>query len=269
MNSTIGLAKVILFYSGYSESCKKLFEYLQSYNFTSIDYICVDSSEIRDKISEHVDNVPNLLLLYRDGKGENYEGSKVFQWFSNIVSEHDSQQTPDSHPQRQKEPFGYHTPTPIPSNKPKPYRRIDLPMKHPPSNTRIFGDNVEDSDDDYGFDGDDGSGYGRINTPAMPQEQTVDDPGMNIGRRMVDSYRRNESDDEDYDSEDDDEDYGYDGGGGGRAMPGENRSRERNPIMDVAAKMAEQRGNTDDIDRPTLKPTLPPDRPRRRHGRRR
>ena len=86
----------VLLYSKYSSSSKKLMEYIKvsQIDFTSaigLQTLCVDNEEIRKKIISNtligITCVPCLLLIYKDGGIEKYEGTNLFNWFEDVVKQ--------------------------------------------------------------------------------------------------------------------------------------------------------------------------------------
>lgn len=103
--------QIILFYSYYSDNCKKLLEYINYYRVEGIDLICIDSPEVRKKIENNngikLRYVPTLLLLYQDNSLELMEGERVYNFFQNIVEYSTTQIESEPKPKKEK------------SNKPK------------------------------------------------------------------------------------------------------------------------------------------------------
>lgn len=253
------LKQVILFYSNKSDACNRLREYLRQYQFASMDEICVDPAETREMVQTMFEEVPALLLVYDNGKGEKFEGNKVWSWFQLIISNHFRQQEeleaqrryyeqeknrpePQQQLRRRKvsatqarqdfkksrEEFDqeqYETPSIVPTKKTGRYRKVDAPMPEPNHGRMLTTeldsppDSDEESDENYGYDGEDGSAYGRVNV----EEDYVADND----RHTAPSGR-------------------------GRDMSSSQSRKQRNPIMDVAAQMAEQRGNMSEMEKPAV-----------------
>jgi hypothetical protein len=100
----------VLLYSKYSSTSKKLTEYikLSQIDFTSsigLQTLCVDNEEIRKKIirntSISITCVPCLLLIYKDGGVEKYEGSNLFNWFEDVVKQFTQSNTKENQLQQE------------------------------------------------------------------------------------------------------------------------------------------------------------------------
>jgi len=105
----------VLLYSKYSSTSKKLMEYIKvsEIDFTSaigLQTLCVDNEEIRKKIISNtsigVTCVPCLLLIYKDGGIEKYEGTNLFNWFEEVVKQLTSKQ-PQPQVQPQEDNYKY------------------------------------------------------------------------------------------------------------------------------------------------------------------
>lgn len=84
----------ILLYSKYSSFSKKLMDYIKTSgidftNLIRLQPLCVDNEKVRKRIIENsqigISSVPCILLIYKDGGVEKYEGSSVFNWFEEII----------------------------------------------------------------------------------------------------------------------------------------------------------------------------------------
>ena len=114
--------KQVLFWSKYSNNCKKLLELMNEHNF-NIENVCVDNKDIRNRILNDkrikLSKVPTILTLYDTGVIEKYEGDRAFALFNNAFNEMQKkqklieeklkkQQTPPQHqqtpPQQQQTP---------------------------------------------------------------------------------------------------------------------------------------------------------------------
>ena len=82
--------KQVLFWSKYSNNCKKLLELMNEHNF-NIENVCVDNKEIRSRILNDkrikLSKVPTILTLYDTGVIEKYEGTRAFDLFNNAFNE--------------------------------------------------------------------------------------------------------------------------------------------------------------------------------------
>ena len=111
----------ILLYSKYSSNSKKLIDYISNSgvdlpNLLNLQTICVDNEEIRKKIinATHIGikSVPCLLLTYKDGGLEKYEGLKVFNWFEEVLDKIIKSKKPTS-VTNQSQPISQHLNKPI------------------------------------------------------------------------------------------------------------------------------------------------------------
>ena len=79
----------VLFYSKYSPACKRIMNIISDTELTLIN-VCVDSSDIREKLSQSnevdIQVVPSILKIYTDGGIEKFEGSSAFKWVEEVIS---------------------------------------------------------------------------------------------------------------------------------------------------------------------------------------
>lgn len=86
----------ILLYSKFSASSKQIFSIIDSYpNFSSIiglSTLCIDNEEIRQRLYKStklsISTVPCLLLVYKTGAVEKYEGKQSFQWIEENIKKY-------------------------------------------------------------------------------------------------------------------------------------------------------------------------------------
>jgi hypothetical protein len=82
--------KQVLFWSKYSNNCKKILELMNAHNF-NIENVCVDNKDIRSRILNDkrikLSKVPTILALYDTGVIEKYEGNRAFDLFNNAFNE--------------------------------------------------------------------------------------------------------------------------------------------------------------------------------------
>ena len=82
--------KQVLFWSKYSNNCKKLLALMNEHNF-NIENVCVDNKDIRSRIINDnrikLTKVPTILTLYDTGVIEKYEGNRAFDLFNNAFNE--------------------------------------------------------------------------------------------------------------------------------------------------------------------------------------
>lgn len=84
------ISNIFLFYSNYSENCKKTLQIINEYHIPA-ELICVDSKFIRDKLNStkkfyKLKGVPSLVVSYNDGNSDLFEGEKVNIWFIGYVN---------------------------------------------------------------------------------------------------------------------------------------------------------------------------------------
>ena len=86
----------VLLYSKYSTASKKLMEYINTSGVDltktiGLQLLCVDNNEIRKKIIKNnqltILTIPCILLIYKDGGVEKYEGLNVFNWCEEIINQ--------------------------------------------------------------------------------------------------------------------------------------------------------------------------------------
>jgi hypothetical protein len=93
----------VLLYSKYSSNSKKLLNLMDEsgINFQqqlSLQSLCIDNTDVRERILSNkqylIEVVPCLLIGYRDGGIEKYDGKSVFEW----VESHIQKFNPPPHP---------------------------------------------------------------------------------------------------------------------------------------------------------------------------
>ena len=84
----------ILLYSKYSQHSKRLMDMLKQSsvdltNIIKLNSLCVDNEEIRERIVNckklDISCVPCILVVYKDGGVEKYEGTTAFKWIEEII----------------------------------------------------------------------------------------------------------------------------------------------------------------------------------------
>lgn len=87
--------KQVLFWSKYSNNCKKLLSLMNEHNF-NIENVCVDNKDIRNRILNdkriNLSKVPTILTLHDTGVIEKYEGEKAFALFHEAFNRMKQQQ---------------------------------------------------------------------------------------------------------------------------------------------------------------------------------
>lgn len=84
------ISNIILFYSNFSVNCKKTLQLIDEYHIPA-EQICVDSKFIRDKLNStkkfyKIKVVPSLVVSYKDGNSDLFEGEKVNIWFVSYIN---------------------------------------------------------------------------------------------------------------------------------------------------------------------------------------
>jgi hypothetical protein len=85
----------VLLYSKYSQHSKRLMDMIQNspIDLTSdnvgLNFICIDNKDIRLRIVKSkqldINVVPCILIVYKDGGVEKYDGANAFQWVEEII----------------------------------------------------------------------------------------------------------------------------------------------------------------------------------------
>ena len=82
--------KQVLFWSKYSNNCKKLLSLMHEKHI-NIENVCVDNKKIRSRILNdkriNLSKVPTILALYETGVIEKYEGEKAFALFHSAFNQ--------------------------------------------------------------------------------------------------------------------------------------------------------------------------------------
>jgi len=102
----------VLLYSKYSPMSNKLMNALNSCPIdlnisVGLNIVCIDNEGIRSQILRankiEISTVPCVLIVYRTGGVEKYEGENAFQWINETVSKFMplSQNQPEKNPQKQ------------------------------------------------------------------------------------------------------------------------------------------------------------------------
>lgn len=117
----------VLLYSKYSQMSTKLMTALSACPIdlgatVGLNTVCIDNQDIRKRLLKNgkieISVVPCILIVYRSGGVEKYEGDAAFQWIDEAVSKYSPplppqalpqapQQAPQQ-PQRKKELVKYH-----------------------------------------------------------------------------------------------------------------------------------------------------------------
>lgn len=132
----------VLLYSKYSPMSKQLMTAMESspVNLTTtvgLNPVCIDNEEVRERILKankiDVSSVPCVLIVYRTGGVEKYEGQGAFQWIEETVRKH----MPSPPPQPVQRP-----PSPQPVQRPVRHKPIRKPDPE-------YEEECESSEDDY------------------------------------------------------------------------------------------------------------------------
>ena len=101
---------LILLYSKFSQSCKKLFSIMEDsgIDFSNIQSCCIDNEKVRNRIKANkqleISTVPCLLNVFTNGTVEKYEGIHCFNWFTEIVTRNRKQSQPVRRENQVREP---------------------------------------------------------------------------------------------------------------------------------------------------------------------
>lgn len=253
--------KVVLLYSRQTQRSRDLLAFIEDNRFKSIDKVCVDAAEIREKIEQstniRVRDIPSVIITYDNKDIEVLDGQAIYSWFNTMLRLvqrtnpvpsriEGPPQPPDIGPMRR---------TPIQSS---PYHSSSY-QDPPPVTSPYQPDNEYDEyDDEYDeYEGPPSSGLhpgmlDRVVDPmgnedrrrrAQPSSRRSQQP-QKTGRRPkkgVMTLTTVDSDDEDVWDDYSDDDYDdYDTSsvshGGSRVPP----SRQRSSRGDATVSMAEQ-----------------------------
>lgn len=82
------IVEILLFYSKFSANCKTVITYVKHYNIP-VTPVSVDSKEIRKMIRNgnyfNIKGVPTIVIMFKNGNAEIYEGTKVIEWLKQFV----------------------------------------------------------------------------------------------------------------------------------------------------------------------------------------
>lgn len=106
----------ILLYSKYSHQCKKYMNMInQSADFVSkidLKTVCIDNEEVRKRIVNSkkigITSVPCILVVYKDGGVEKYEGGTAFEWAEELIRKFTPPLPLQPQPQPQAQPISKH-----------------------------------------------------------------------------------------------------------------------------------------------------------------
>lgn len=138
----------VLLYSKYSPMSTKLMTALSECPIdlgatVGLNTVCIDNQDVRKRLLKNgkieISLVPCILIVYRSGGVEKYEGDAAFQWIDESVSKYSQRvpvQVPESFP---AEP----TPQHQVNIAPQP-RKKEVHKKHPP----VIIDQEEDEDEE-------------------------------------------------------------------------------------------------------------------------
>jgi len=161
----------VLLYSKYSPMSTKLLSALSSCpvdltNVVGLTSVCIDNEQVRKRILKNgkieVGSVPCVLIVYRSGGVEKYEGSGAFQWIEEAVSQFAPPPQPQPQPQPPPPPQHQHQhqePKRVIKPKPRPveYEEEDEEeyeeyIPEPPQRKKIKQPKKKTNLEDLGFD---------------------------------------------------------------------------------------------------------------------
>jgi len=141
----------VLLYSKYSPMSTKLMTALSECPIdleatVGLNTVCIDNQDVRKRLLKNgkieISVVPCILIVYRSGGVEKYEGDAAFQWIDESVSKY-SKRVPDQE-SLPVEP----TPQPQVHIAPQPQKK-EVRNKHPPVIIeQEYDENDEDEDED-------------------------------------------------------------------------------------------------------------------------
>ena len=137
----------VLLYSKYSQKSKKFMDMLKQspVDFTStvqLNPLCIDNENVRQRIlnSQQIDvtSVPCVLIIYKDGGVEKYEGGTAFKWAEEVIRSF----SPDPPPIPREPPIVYQEQysQPQPSKKSKKMKQ----SRQPPPPQQMQATSIDD-----------------------------------------------------------------------------------------------------------------------------
>jgi hypothetical protein len=76
---------VILYYSLYSEDCKRFIDTMKKFNIDYVTPVCIDNISVRQAVKPTIKFVPAIMFVYDDSTIENYQGDKAMMWLDSII----------------------------------------------------------------------------------------------------------------------------------------------------------------------------------------
>lgn len=76
---------IVLFFSQYSEDCKRFLTTMQRFGLDYITPVCIDNINIRQKVRDTIKQVPTIMFIYDDSMIETYQGEKAMLWLDNNI----------------------------------------------------------------------------------------------------------------------------------------------------------------------------------------
>jgi len=242
--------KVVLLYSRLTVKSMKLLQFIEENNFKSIDKVCVDSEDIKNRIIQSsnlkINDIPCIIITYNTGDVEVYEGQPIYNWFNTMLRIVQTS-TPPIEPERQDMPMRR-----IPSVQPQRTSYPEIQQRTMVSEPSPYPDGAGDDDFDDDFDAPPTSGmhpayadrvmgeYSREERPSSgrgrPKPQPKRKPKKSVlTLSTVDSDEEGADDGDGWDDDDDDP--------RGRSMGSASRqpmSKQRSSRGDATVSMAEQ-----------------------------
>lgn len=84
----------ILLYSKYSQNSMNLLKSLNKNKIQNIILICIDNSQVRDKVKKYINSVPTLLYCDNNGVVESFTEKNLIEWLNTYIPDCFIQETP-------------------------------------------------------------------------------------------------------------------------------------------------------------------------------
>jgi len=123
---------VVCLYSKFSPNCKR-FMSVASQKIPILKFVCIDNEKLRKRIIEDmsvkVEYVPCVLVIFKGGVIEKFDGEHAFRWAAGIIQKIDQTQPP---PQPMGQPVGQPPPQPMGQPVGQPVGQQPQPMGQQP-----------------------------------------------------------------------------------------------------------------------------------------
>ena len=106
-------------------------------SIVGLNPVCIDNQDVRKRLLKNgkieISAVPCILLVYRSGEVEKYEGNDAFQWIEETINKYAPPQSPETPPQifNPPPPQIFNPPQPQIFNPPQPQKKEVRPKIHP------------------------------------------------------------------------------------------------------------------------------------------